>query len=135
MRYRNPCHGVMLGVAAFALVANGAAAGPAGQIVEGAAMAHDACSACHQVSPDQKPPAPVFDQDQEIGIRAPSFMKIARDRRKDFAYLSRVIGEPHYPMREQMLDPEDRNAIIAYILSLRPSRPLRPADSPPSGQK
>jgi mono/diheme cytochrome c family protein len=97
----------------------------ADQISEGASMARDACSACHQVSPQQKPPPPVFDRDQEVGIAAPSFMKIARNPRMSAARLRKVIAEPHYPMREQMLDPEDRNALIAYILSLRPSRPAQ----------
>jgi len=125
MRIRETCRAIVVAFWPLFLVANSAAAEPAGQIAEGAAMARDACSACHQVSPDQQPPPPVFDQDQEIGIRAPSFMKIAGNRRKGAAYLRKVIAAPHYPMREQKLDPEDRDALIAYILSLRPPRSAR----------
>lgn len=91
-----------------------------GRAADGAALARDACSACHQVSAGQKPPPPVFDLDQEARIAAPSFMKIARDPRKDAAYLRKVIIRPHYPMKEQVYDDEDLDGIIAYILSLRP---------------
>ena len=93
---------------------------PTGRAADGAALARDACSACHQVSPGQKPPPPVFDLDEEARIAAPSFMKIARDPRKDAAYLRKVITRPHYPMKEQVYDDEDLDGIIAYILSLRP---------------
>jgi mono/diheme cytochrome c family protein len=125
MHLRNALAGIVVGLWLVGLVASKAAAGPEGQISEGASMARDACSACHQVSPDQKPPPPVFDQDQEVGIIAPSFMKIASNPRNNAARLRKVIAEPHYPMREQMLDPEDRNALIAYIISLRPIRPAQ----------
>ena len=96
------------------------------RVAAGASLARDACSACHQVSPRQTPPAPVFDPDQQATVPAPSFMKIARDRRKDAAYLRRVITRPHYPMREQSFDQDDLDAIIAYILSLRPRTTTRP---------
>ena len=90
------------------------------QIVAGASLARDACSACHRVSRQQKPPAPVFDPDQQAAVHAPSFMSIARDRHKNAAYLRNVITRPHYPMREQSYDKDDLEAIVAYILSLRP---------------
>jgi len=90
------------------------------QIAAGASLARDACSACHRVSREQKPPAPVFDPDQQAAVHAPSFMSIARDRHKNAAYLRKVITRPHYPMREQSYDKDDLEAIVAYILSLRP---------------
>lgn len=90
------------------------------RIVAGRSLARDACSACHQVSPRQKRPPPVFDPDQQANVRAPTFMSIARDPRKNAAYLRKVITRPHYPMREQSYDEDDLAAIIAYIQSLRP---------------
>jgi len=93
---------------------------PEDRIVAGGSLARDACSACHQVSPRQKPPPPVFDPDQQTNVRAPTFMSIARDPRKNAAYLRKVITRPHYPMREQSYDKDDLEAIIAYIQSLRP---------------
>jgi mono/diheme cytochrome c family protein len=101
----------------------GGAAEPKGLVAEGAALSRDACSACHQVSPRQKPPPPVFDADQAVGIPAPSFMKIASDRQNSAADLQRMITRPHYPMREQAYDKDDLDAIVAYILSLRPPAP------------
>jgi mono/diheme cytochrome c family protein len=113
---------VLAGVTAALVAAAGrAAAAPADRVAEGAALARDACSACHQVSPRQKPPPAVYDPDQAANVPAPSFMKIARDRRKTAAYLRQVITRPHYPMREQSFDPNDLDAIIAYIQSLRPA--------------
>ena len=117
--------GMAVGLWLVGLLASKAAAGSEGQISEGASLARDACSACHQVSPDQKPPPPVIEEKPETGIPAPSFMKIARDRRNTAARLRKVLAAPHYPMREQKLDREDEDAIISYIRSLRTSRPSR----------
>jgi mono/diheme cytochrome c family protein len=110
--------------------AEGHASDRQARVAAGASLARDACSACHQVSRAQKRPAPVFDPDQQAGVPAPSFMKIARDPRKDAAYLRGVITRPHYPMREQSYDKDDLDAIVAYILSLRP-RPRSPSGSAP----
>ena len=89
------------------------------RIAYGATLARDACSACHQVTPRQKPPPPVFNPDEEASVAAPSFMKIARDNRTNATFLRKVITRPHYPMREQSYDRDDLDAIVAYILSLR----------------
>ncbi len=107
------------GLMLAALSATSLAAESGGRIEEGRALAQDACSACHQVSSDQKKPPPVVEERPESGIAAPSFAKIARDRRSNAAFLRKVITRPHYPMREQAFDEDDLDAIIAYILSLR----------------
>jgi mono/diheme cytochrome c family protein len=108
-------------LSAISLIATGAdAAERNGKVSAGETLARDACSACHQVSLRQKPPPPVFDQDEQAGVRAPSFMVLARDPRKNATYLRKVITRPHYPMREQSFDKDDLDAIIAYIRSLRP---------------
>lgn len=126
MREHRLIRALVSSVAAALVAAAGcAAAAPGDRVAEGAALARDACSACHQVSPQQKPPPAVYDPDQSASVLAPSFMKIARDRRKSPAYLRHVITRPHYPMREQSFDPHDLDAIIAYILSLRPAPPQR----------
>lgn len=120
MWFRRTCRGAIAAVACVMLAAPAGADERRGRVAEGAALARDACSACHQVSPRQKKPPPVIEDKHESGIPAPSFMKIARDRRKTADYLHAVISRPHYPMKEQVFDEDDLDDIIAYILSLRP---------------
>ncbi len=76
------------------------------------------CSACHQVTSNQKPPAPVADPDNAEWVSAPSFAEIAakyigRDRE-----LRACIVTPDHPMKEQEFLASDLNAITAYIHSL-----------------
>lgn len=102
-------------------VADAAPAGPdaKAQVAAGERLAREACAACHQVSPQQPMPPPVYDPDQRTGIPAPSFLAIARDRTKDASYLQARIANPHYPMKEQVIDDSDVEALAAYIGSLR----------------
>ena len=92
------------------------------QIEMGKSFAIEACSACHQVRPGQKPPPPVFDSNEQMDVIAPSFMEIARTHGVDVKYLRKHITEPEWPMREQMLDEYYLEDIIAYIGSLKPAR-------------
>jgi mono/diheme cytochrome c family protein len=91
-------------------------------LAAGKALAERACSACHQIGPEQgTPPA---DQDGKSSVRGPSFASVARDPRNDVLYLRSFIRFPHYPMREQLMSDKDVDSLVAYILSLRsPARP------------
>ena len=113
---------IMAGVlcATFGPAAFGAPPNPK-QIREGRAIAIDACSACHQVTPGQKRPAPVPDPHESVLVAAPGFAEIAKNHGSDEAYLRAAILRPHYPMREQDWLESDLRAVIAYIESLRPA--------------
>jgi mono/diheme cytochrome c family protein len=95
----------------------------------GAMVALGACARCHQVRPD-RPSA------QEAA--APSFMEIAnlagrnRDYLRRFAtqrHLVRSVGETPAVMPTLSLSPEDREDVIAFILSYR--RPDAPEGQAP----
>ena len=116
MRYRAPI------IAMLALV-TAVHAKTAGRSALGKVFAIEACSACHQVEPAQKPPPPVHDSNFDQDVTAPSFMEIARNHGTDKAYLRRHITDPAWPMRQQLLDDYYLNDIIAYIRSLDPGRP------------
>jgi mono/diheme cytochrome c family protein len=114
---------------ALALAAGSAAAASADKVAAGKELAMEACSACHQVAPEQTPPKLVYDPDAKNRVAAPPFAQIARDPRKDGIYIRAILRQPHAPMREQRIDAADADAIVAYILSLRPhgggKRPAR----------
>lgn len=95
----------------------------------GAMVALGACARCHQVRPD-RPSA------QEAA--APSFMEIAnlagrnRDYLRRFAtqrHLVRSVGQTPIVMPTLALAPEDREDVIAFILSYR--RPDAPEGEAP----
>lgn len=106
--------------------------GPGGEPREaaarGALVADRTCSLCHQVSV-AKPSA------QEAA--APSFMEIAnlpgrnRDYLRRFAtqrHVVETVGEPKPVMPTVLLSPEDREDVVAYILSFQ--RPDAPTAEP-----
>jgi mono/diheme cytochrome c family protein len=95
-------------------------------VAEGHNLALQACSACHQTGPGDVVPPLVRHAEERRGVRAPRFTEIARDPRKEAIYLRAVIRSPHYPMKEQAIDPGDLDAIVSSIESLRP---------PPAGRK
>lgn len=92
------------------------------EIAMGREIAVDACSACHRVTSAQPNPRSVLDADSGDYISAPGFLEIARTRGGDPAYLHQFITRPKHPMREQMWNDADLQAIIAYIQSLRTAR-------------
>jgi mono/diheme cytochrome c family protein len=108
-------------LAALVVLALPAHAATKKQIELGKSFAIEACSACHQVRPGQKPPPPVFDSNEQMDVTAPSFMEIARTHGVDVKYLRKHITEPEWPMREQMLDEYYLEDIIDYIGSLKPA--------------
>jgi hypothetical protein len=77
------------------------------------------CSACHRVTADQRPPAPVPDPDEIHDVLAPSFDVIARRYAGKRAALRAIIQAPRHPMREQQFLKRDLTAITEYIGSLR----------------
>jgi len=108
---------------ALAALAAGAAPAYAGGLTaaDGKALAQQYCSACHRVAQEQaQPPDVVVDTGSgPETYQAPSFAQIATRPDRTEAELRRLIQNPHYPMREQQFIPEELEAIIAYIRSLR----------------
>lgn len=84
----------------------------------GRALAIDACSACHQVTPDQKSRLPVFNPDEYANVAAPPFRAIAAKYARRPLALRRIILNPVHPMPEQNWDPADLTAVITFIQSL-----------------
>src|SRR5215813_3481056 len=110
-------------VLAIAILSAGAPAAQAGGLTaaDGKALAQQYCSACHRVAQEQaQPPDVVVDTGSgPETYQAPSFAQIATRPDRTEAELRRLIQNPHYPMREQQFIPEELEAIIAYIRSLR----------------
>jgi mono/diheme cytochrome c family protein len=103
----------------FVPMMNAAHAAPS-IVSQGKKFAIEACSACHQVRPDQVAPPAVHDANFDEDVVAPSFMQIARTHGANIEYLRKHITEPEWPMREQQLDDYYLYDIIAYIQSLAP---------------
>ena len=115
---------VLLGMF-FGLAATIAGAHAAPSIQAGRELAIDACSACHQVTPDQKPRPPVFNPDEYAAVAAPTFGSIAAKYARRPSALRRFILNPVHPMPEQNWDPDDLTAVVAFIESLQPASPTR----------
>jgi mono/diheme cytochrome c family protein len=91
--------------------------GAGGDPSQGHRVAEDWCAECHRVSPDQPSgmrPGHVLPPP----VDAPSFMTIAHKPYADRAYLSRFLSELHLPMPTFRLSAEEREDVIAYLLSL-----------------
>ena len=87
---------------------------------DGRQLAIEACSACHQVVPGQKRPAPVAEGEEGAHVEAPTFAEIAA-RCLSSSDLRGRITSPHYPMREQVIMPVDLDSLTLYIQSLSSS--------------
>jgi cytochrome c551/c552 len=85
---------------------------------EGRADAMDACSACHQVTVEQKRPQAVHDLD-DWDVLASTFSEIAKRYSGRTVALRSAIIKPAHPMKEQQFDPAEVRTIMAYIRSLR----------------
>jgi mono/diheme cytochrome c family protein len=114
--------GLLLGLGATLLYACAAKLDP--PAAHGREVAERSCSACHQVVPDQP---------SGIEAAAPSFMEIAnlpgrsRDYLRQFAtrtHIVETLGQPGVPMPTIILTPEEREDVVAYILTFSkdPSR-------------
>ncbi|MEO8302209.1 MAG: cytochrome c [Rhizomicrobium sp.] len=95
----------------------------------GRELAIDACSACHQVTPDQKPRPPVFNTDEQTNVTAPAFSVVAKKYAGRPSALRKFILAPTHPMREQIWAPVDLTAVVAFIQSLN-----QPASAPRTGR-
>ena len=95
----------------------------------GRELAIDACSACHQVTTDQKPRPPVFNSDEQADIAAPPFGAIAAKYARRPSALRHFILNPVHPMPEQQWDPADLTAVVAFIQSLSRAAPV-PGERP-----
>ncbi|HSM96892.1 MAG TPA: c-type cytochrome [Rhizomicrobium sp.] len=82
----------------------------------------ESCSACHQVTKDQKSPAPVPNPDQLEMVVAPSFAAMAAAYEGKDRQLRAFIRKPQHPMKEQQFLDADLDAIVAYIHSLNGQR-------------
>ena len=74
------------------------------QVEQGRLNAIEACSACHQVRPEQPPRPPVHDDNFDMDVQPPSFMEIASTHGTYVEYLRKHITDPEWPQCEQMLD-------------------------------
>jgi len=111
----------LLVAAALATANVGAAAAGGLTAADGKSLAQQYCTACHRVTQEQaQPPDVVVDTGSgPETFQAPSFGRIAARPDRTEAHLRARILNPHYPMREQQFIPEELDAIVAYILSLR----------------
>jgi mono/diheme cytochrome c family protein len=95
----------------------------------GRELAIEACSACHQVTADQKPRPPVFNPDEYANVSAPPFKAIAAKYARRPSALRYFILNPVHPMPEQQWDSADLTAVVAFIQSLHPA-PSVPGEGP-----
>ena len=84
----------------------------------GRELAIQACSACHQVTSDQKPRMPVFNPEEYANVAAPPFRSVATKYSHRSLALRNFILNPVHPMPEQNWDPADLTAVVAFIQSL-----------------
>jgi len=96
----------MVAVLALALLAAPAAAQ---DLSVGRSMATRWCMACHVVEPGQS----------RATDNAPSFRAIAVRPDTTAASLDRYLSKGHTLMPDFLLSTQERNALVAYILSLR----------------
>lgn len=115
--------GAMLALAALA--PGSARSASHTELIYGKTVAERTCARCHQVTREQPAPPPVADARTGARVRAPSFMAIARDRRKDAIFLRSFLKLPHYPMPDQSVPSGDIPYLVEYILSLRAPGPPR----------
>jgi mono/diheme cytochrome c family protein len=119
---RNPIRAILV-TAAFAAAGASPAHAAGLTAADGKSLAQQYCSACHRVTQEQaQPPDVVVDTGSgPETFQAPNFARIAARTDRTEAQLRERILNPHYPMRAQQFIPEELDAIVAYILSLRAS--------------
>ena len=82
-----------------------------GDIAAGHSFAREACSACHVVDAEERPPRRIF-----IG---PAFRSIANTPGMTVTALRVFLTTSHPKMPDPILTPDQMPDVIAYILSLR----------------
>jgi len=78
----------------------------------GAALSQRWCSQCHAVEPNQSSANPA----------APRFSDVAAESSITEYSLRVFLRTPHSNMPNLMLNPDDMDDIVSYILSLKPQR-------------
>jgi len=101
-----PCLPMLL---ALSVAAGDARAQAIGDPKQGLALAQQTCSPCH---------ATVAEQDRSPNARAPRFVDIATTSGMTSAALLVALTTPHAGMPMFTFTPEQRDDVIAYILSL-----------------
>jgi mono/diheme cytochrome c family protein len=84
-----------------------------GDAEKGIALIRDTCSQCHAIRKGQL---------LSPNLRAPTFAELAAAPGMTSAALTVTLTTPHAGMPMFMLSPEQRQDIIAYILSLKSDR-------------
>ena len=97
---------VIAGVALTAVFASGAAQADARR---GRALAEQRCSECHAIAPDEAAGDPA----------APDFADIAKEPSATAYSLRVFLRVPHPTMPNFVLDPDDIDDIVSYIVSLK----------------
>ena len=98
-------------ILAFTLLAGPALAQSTPLATEGARLAQQWCANCHAIAPGQQSPT---------GDAAPSFPAIARLTPTTELSLRVFLQTPHANMPNYQLTRNETDAVVAYILSLRP---------------
>jgi mono/diheme cytochrome c family protein len=107
---------VFLAVAAVLFLASGATAQEPGDVKKGAELARSVCAHCHAVgSGERRSPDPM----------APSFASLATTPGMTGTALRVWLRTSHPTMPDYILGDQDRDDVVAYILSLNPKAPKR----------
>jgi mono/diheme cytochrome c family protein len=93
---------LLLLVAACATVVTGT-----GDAARGRGVVEKWCSLCHDVGGNR------------ARATAPAFAEIVRKPGRDAAYLRDFIDDDHFPMTMHRLFEQERNDVLAYLVSLR----------------
>ena len=81
-----------------------------GDAFAGRQLAEGWCVACHEVAPGVRGPGE---------LNAPAFQDVADDRAVTELALRAFLSTPHFDMPNVILDPQQIDDVISYILSLR----------------
>jgi mono/diheme cytochrome c family protein len=81
-----------------------------GNAFAGRQLAEGWCVACHEVAPGLRGPGE---------LNAPAFQDVADDRAVTELALRAFLNTPHFDMPNVVLDPQQIDDVISYILSLR----------------
>jgi mono/diheme cytochrome c family protein len=99
-----------LAVIGLALAIQSAQAQEVGGLQKGRAMAQQVCAECHAVGTEDV---------RSPNSRSPSFVAIASTSGMTAAALNAILHTSHRSMPNLILDTDQTNAIISYILSLK----------------
>lgn len=96
-------------VAASGCAGIGAGEAAKGDPAKGEAVAAQWCSQCHTIRGVQSDPK-----------RPPTFEQVAAREGRDRAWLRRFLNEDHFPMTTYRLLDDEKDDVVAMIVSLKP---------------